>query len=144
MNCINEGWKNGLLNTQEGYENWLDINEGFAYGLKGSYLDTSCAIEIRTMNTDLKAAGTSFTNIGSGASILDPFYKSQTAGIAFSNAMTACQFTTAATKIHLRLSPTGTTDLAYLLINVIKEGFFQKMNDQTIKNQIWDSIYQFL
>merc|ERR1711998_601734 len=77
-------------------------------------------------------------------SILDPFYKSQTAGIAFSNAMTACQFTTAATKIHLRLSPTGTTDLAYLLINVIKEGFFQKMNDQTIKNQIWDALYTFL
>ena len=141
--CISNGWDvlrifgGGGKNDQV-----LDIFNGMAYGFKGSYAQTDCAIYTATFTDSLKDVGTAVIEIFSNGTLVTPFYRGQTAVVALSNVNTACQTTAVASQLNIRFNTaSGQADLAYTLYNVVKEGFFDGLYDDEITNAVWSNSY---
>ena len=61
--------------------------------------------------------------------------------IEMGNAVIACNLETAATQFNTRLNTLeGMGDLFYTLVYFPVEGFFLKSMDQSVDNQIWNSV----
>ena len=111
--------------------------------MTGSYTNTAsqCNAQAEKLIKELISVGTKVSAaVSFTGSILDPYYAMADALVTTSNYQVACQFSTQAAQIKVKLqTESGRGDILWTLLNVPVEGFFQGKYNNKLVNQVWSA-----